>query len=101
MRIEITLTTTTNHKPPTEAVFFISTRGFSMPIGDQAAELARSDIVASAVKSIPPVSVASATLLGYPLADWVLLLTAVYTILQICAIVRDKFWPHGRKHRKE
>lgn len=72
-----------------------------MTIGDQAAELARSDIVASAAKSLPPVSVASATLLGYPMADWVLLLTAIYTTLQIAAIVRDKFWPHRRKQRKE
>lgn len=71
-----------------------------MPIGDQAADLARSDIVASAVKSIPPVSVASATLLGYPIAEWVMFLTIVYTVLQIIALVRDKFWPH-RKHRKE
>jgi uncharacterized membrane protein len=72
-----------------------------MTIGDQAAELARSDIVASAVKSLPPVSVASATLLGYPLADWVLFLTAVYTLLQIVAFVRDKFWRQRRKHKKE
>lgn len=72
-----------------------------MPIGDQAADLARSDIVASAVKSIPPVSVASATLLGYPIAEWVMFLTIVYTVLQIIALVRDKFWPHSRKHRKE
>jgi Phage holin T7 family, holin superfamily II len=72
-----------------------------MTIGDQAAELARSDIVASAAKSIPPVSVASATLLGYPMADWVMLLTIVYTILQIFALVRDKFWPHRRKQKKE
>lgn len=72
-----------------------------MTIGEQAAELARSDIAASAVKSLPPVSVASATLLGYPMADWVMFLTIVYTVLQIFAIVRDKFWPHRRKSKKE
>jgi hypothetical protein len=72
-----------------------------MTIGDQAADLARSDIVASAVKSLPPVSVASATLLGYPMADWVMFLTVVYTTLQIAALIRDKFWPHLGKHRKE
>jgi hypothetical protein len=72
-----------------------------MTIGDQAAELARSDIVASAAKALPPVSVASATLLGIPLADWVLILTAVYTLLQIIAFVRDKFWRQRRKHKKE
>lgn len=72
-----------------------------MTIGEQAADLARSDIVASAVKSIPPVSVASATLLGYPMADWVMLLTIIYTVLQIFALVRDKFLPNRRKQKKE
>ncbi|MGF6963032.1 hypothetical protein OKW43_000037 [Paraburkholderia sp. WC7.3g] len=72
-----------------------------MTIGDQAAELARSDVIASAVKSLPPVSVASATLLGYPMADWVLAATLLYTILQTVALVRDKFLPHRRKQKKE
>jgi hypothetical protein len=71
-----------------------------MAIGEQAADLARSDIVASAVKSLPPVSVASATLLGYPMADWVMFLTIVYTSLQVVVLIRDKFWP-GRKSPKK
>jgi hypothetical protein len=62
-----------------------------MSIGDQLAELSRSDVVASAAKVTPPVSVASLTLLGYPISDWVLLLTALYTALQIWVLVRDKF----------
>jgi disulfide bond formation protein DsbB len=61
-----------------------------MPIGDQAAELVRSDVAASAVKSAFPVSVASMTLLGFQLSDWVMLLTIIYTILQIAFLIRDK-----------
>ncbi|MBB5414125.1 hypothetical protein [Paraburkholderia atlantica] len=72
-----------------------------MSIGDQLADLSRSDVVASAAKVAPSVSVASLTILGYPLADWVLMLTALYTILQVIALIRDKFWPHRRKHKKE
>lgn len=71
-----------------------------MPIGDQLAEIARNDIVASAVKAAPPASVVSATLLGYPIADWALWATLLYTCLQICFLLRDKLFRLG-KHKKE
>ncbi|SDR37790.1 Phage holin T7 family, holin superfamily II [Paraburkholderia fungorum] len=69
-----------------------------MSIGEQLADISRSDVIASAAKVTPPVSVASLTLLGYPIADWVLLLTALYTGLQIWVLVRDKFLLRHRKH---
>lgn len=69
-----------------------------MSIGDQLADLSRSDVVASAAKITPPVSVASLTLLGYPIADWVLFLTALYTVLQIWVLIRDKFLARRGKH---
>jgi hypothetical protein len=72
-----------------------------MAIGDQAADLARSDLVASAVKSLPPVSVASMHWLGFQISDWVMAATLIYTVLQTFALIRDKFWPRHRKHRKE
>lgn len=43
------------------------------------------------VKASPPVAVSTFTLFGYPLQSWVLVLTALYTTLQIYVLIRDKF----------
>ena len=40
------------------------------------------------VKVAPPLTVTGMTILGYPMSDWVLALTAVYTLLQIIILVR-------------
>lgn len=40
----------------------------------------KSDTIAEAIKSAPPVGVAGLTVFGVPLADGVLVLTALYTI---------------------
>ncbi|MGA7781165.1 MAG: hypothetical protein WCA85_26130 [Paraburkholderia sp.] len=69
-----------------------------MPIGEQLADLLRSDLTASAVKATPPVSAVVATFLGVPLADWVLAVTLVYTSLQIYVLIRDKL---VQRHKKE
>lgn len=68
-----------------------------MPIGDQAVDLMRSDVAASAVKSAVPVSVAGLTWFGVPLSDWVMALTIIYTVLQIIFLVRDKLFRHRRR----
>ena len=39
--------------------------------------------VAEAVKAAPPIGAAGLQLAGYPLSDWMLVLTAVYTVLLI------------------
>lgn len=39
-------------------------------------------------KAAPPVAVTSMTFAGYPLSDWLLVLTAIYTVLQIVIAVR-------------
>jgi len=39
-------------------------------------------------KTTPPVAIASMTLAGYSINDWVLALTAIYTLLQIFIVVR-------------
>ena len=70
-----------------------------MTIGEQLADIARNDLVASAVKTAPPVSMVSATLLGYPVADWALWATLLYTCLQILFLLKDKLF--RRKHKKE
>ncbi|MBN3848605.1 hypothetical protein G3N58_17505 [Paraburkholderia sp. Ac-20342] len=72
-----------------------------MTIGEQAADIARSDVVSSAVKSLPPVSVAGMHWFGIQLPDLVMAATLIYTVLQVIALIRDKFWLHRRKHKKE
>lgn len=42
------------------------------------------------VKVSPPVTVSAFTLFGVPLQSWVLVLTAIYTLLQIYVLIRDK-----------
>lgn len=48
------------------------------------------DIAVEAVKAAPPVTVVGMTLGGVSLQEWVLILTAVYTVLQIGFLIRDK-----------
>lgn len=40
------------------------------------------------LRAAPSVTVATVTVFGFQLSDWVLLLTAIYTLLQIALIVR-------------
>lgn len=48
------------------------------------------DIAVEAVKAAPPVTVVGMTLGGISLQEWVLILTTIYTILQIGFLIRDK-----------
>lgn len=43
---------------------------------------------ADLVKTAPPVAVTTMTVAGYPMSDWILVLTAIYTLLQIFLLVR-------------
>jgi len=54
--------------------------------------------VTEAVKAAPPITVGGLTLWGVGLADWVLMLTAIYTVLQIGFLLRDKL---GQRHRRK
>lgn len=54
--------------------------------------------VTEAAKAAPPITVGGLTLWGVGLADWVLILTALYTILQIYFLLRDKL---GQRHRRK
>ncbi len=51
----------------------------------------KEEVLAEAVKSVPPVSVAGATVLGVSMQEWVLILTALYTALQIAYFVRKSY----------
>lgn len=44
--------------------------------------MSRSDIAQEAAKAAPPISVATASLVGMTLHDWVLVATLVYVVLQ-------------------
>lgn len=43
-------------------------------------------------KASPPVTVGALTLFGFPMSDWVLAVTALYTLLQMFFLLRDKWW---------
>jgi hypothetical protein len=47
-------------------------------------------------KALPTITVGGLTLFGVGLADWVLILTIGYTLLQIFFLLRDK-WYRPRK----
>ena len=40
------------------------------------------------LKAAPPITVTGMTIFGFPVSDYVLLLTAIYTIFQICVLVK-------------
>jgi hypothetical protein len=49
-------------------------------------------------KLAPPVSVSTLALAGLPLSDWVIILTVIYTVLNLFFLLRDKWWrQRGRK----
>lgn len=53
-------------------------------------------IIADALKATPPVVITGMTLFGYPLQDWVLVATLIYTLLQIVFVIRDKVFRNRR-----
>jgi hypothetical protein len=51
-----------------------------------------SDVLTEAAKAAPTVTVGGLTLYGVGLSDYVLIVTLIYTVLQIYFLVRDKWW---------
>lgn len=47
-----------------------------------------SEQITDAVKAAPPITITGMTIVGIQVQDWLLILTLVYTILQILIIVR-------------
>lgn len=61
-----------------------------------------SELITEATKAAPTITVGGLTLFGVVLSDWVMLLTIVYTLLQLFFLLRDKWWnkrkaQNGRK----
>jgi hypothetical protein len=42
------------------------------------------------IKATPSITVGTMTFIGVPLSDWVLILTSIYTAMQIIFLVRDR-----------
>lgn len=51
----------------------------------------KNEVMSEALKSAPSVSIAGATVLGASLEEWVLVLTAIYTLLQLAYFVRTRY----------
>lgn len=54
-------------------------------------EVTKHDIVTEALKTAPPVSVAGATIMGASVEDWVLVLTALYLVMQVAHFLRSRY----------
>lgn len=57
------------------------------------------DVAIEGAKAAPPVTVTGAWLSGIELSDLVLYLTALYTVLQIIFLLRDRWWREKGKPR--
>lgn len=44
--------------------------------------------LADVAKAAPPITITSMSILGFPMSDWVLLATLIYTVIQIGIVVR-------------
>ena len=49
----------------------------------------------------PPAAVSGLVVMGVPLDTWVLILTALYTVLALAALIRDKYWKHYKNRQEE
>jgi len=49
------------------------------------------EVLTEALKSAPPVSVVGATVIGVSLEEWVLVLTALYTLFQLVYFLRARY----------
>lgn len=51
----------------------------------------KNEVLTEALKSAPPVSIVGATVAGVSLEEWVLVLTALYTLLQLAYFLRKRY----------
>lgn len=61
-----------------------------------------SELVVETGKVAPGGTVVGLTFVGVPIADWLVLATLLFTLLQVYFLLRDKWWRqrkdrHGRK----
>lgn len=56
----------------------------------------KNDVLAETIKVSPPVGVTGALVFGVPVDTLAILLTVIYTVLSLFALIRDKYWNHYR-----
>lgn len=54
--------------------------------------------IVNVIKDVPPVAVGTIVLFGVPLNDWVLILTAIYTVVRIVREIQ-LWWEKRRNDR--
>ncbi len=60
-----------------------------------------SELSQEAFKAAPSVTVGGLSLAGVALSDWLIILTIIYTGLQLVFLLRDKWWrQRGKNGRK-
>lgn len=59
------------------------------------------DTTTELLRAGPGVSVSGAMVFGVPVETWAIVLTVVYTLLSLVALIRDKYWNHYRKKENE
>jgi len=60
------------------------------------------EVIATTIKSAPPVTVGGMVLFGISLSDWTLLMTCTYTAFLLLVLIRDKIyrpWRAGQKSK--
>ena len=57
------------------------------------------DLASTLIKDAPPLAVGGIMLFGVELSNWVLILTAIYTIIRIIGEVTS--WYESRKNKRE
>jgi hypothetical protein len=60
-----------------------------------------SDIPSAIISIAPPIGVSVLVIFGYPIYQWVLVATLIYTLIQIYILIRDKIWNRVDKHNLE
>lgn len=61
------------------------------------------DVTSEVVKASPAIAIGSLTILGYGVDVWATILTAIYVVLQMYFLLRDKWWRErkGKNDNKE
>lgn len=58
--------------------------------------------LADVAKAAPPLTITSMSILGFPMSDWVLLATLIYTVIQIVILTRRGLIAYvDRKHAEK
>lgn len=57
------------------------------------------DVLTEVTRAAPSITVGGLTLFGVGLADWVLIVTLIYTVLQVYFLLRDRWYKPRKRAR--